>query len=217
LRISVDSYTKSETVEFRVSGFFKKRTGDVESKIGPSGDVLAQQAVRILEILKEVAADTEIFALLGGAVFALQQDTIRAMACDMRQLPDPITQAALDKLQPHPAGVYHERFSIVFGQLEGINNAFLDALDRTDALDEVDRLFFNMGATAARIWLVTLASHASKDIVQKTRILAIWKFLDLLELDDILVYAQSYTGRFYNGVKCETFQIGHWGLLPDMR
>jgi len=201
-----------------VFGLFKKRTAEVEPKKLPSGNLFAQQAEQVLEKLQQIAnGEKEVFALLGGAVFALQQDTIRAMAFDMRQLPDPITQAAMDKLQPHPAGDYAERYRAMFSQLEGITNAYLDALEDVAGREVIERLFLNMAAMAARIWLVTIESHATNDTVQKMRVLAIWKILDILEVGDIIVYAKDYTGKFYNGVRCETFQSGHWGLLPQMR
>lgn len=199
-------------------GLFKKRTAEVESKKLPSDDLFAQQAEQVLEKLHQIAnGEKEVFALLGGAVFALQQDTIRAMAVDMRQLPDPIAQAAIDNLQPHPTGDYPERYRATLLLLEGITNGYLDALEGPEAKEVIDRLFLSMAATAARIWFVTLGSHSTNDAVQKMRIFAIWKILDILEVDDILTYAESYTGKFYNGVRCETFQRAHWGLLPQMR
>lgn len=183
----------------------------------PVHNDMAQVRERLVNQVREIASgEREIFALLGGAVFALQQDTFARMAIDMRQLPNPTTQAAVDQLQPHPSGNHPERYQAMVAYLPEISNRFIDAEEGcTGSIPE--KLYLRMGAVAARIWLVTMLAHVSNDAVQKAQALAIWKMLDLLQVDEITWYAQDYTGRFFNGPRCDVFKTEHWGLLPDMR
>jgi hypothetical protein len=124
-------------------------------------------AVETASAIEAFAVVDDVFIMFAGAVFALQQDTLRAYAIDIGRADDGAQVAAIDAAQPTPLGDFATRVGLMLDAMRSIESANLGVLDQQrppPGLDadqhQIGLLMARMRATAARLWLLTIQARA---------------------------------------------------------
>jgi hypothetical protein len=177
-----------------------------------------------------IFSDRALLAMLSGAVFALQQDTHRALGIDMRNPPDTVLGAAIDKMQPHTLGPFHKRVFLTMEALNVIDSKNLDYMEkpRPASLSEKEHQAYvvcaSMRLTAARVWLLTWFTQVIKTLDEKPSYASIlelgvvnmWMRLGVVPAADLLEDAKMFTGGYFPGVTSEPMSLAHWPYRPEV-
>jgi hypothetical protein len=182
-------------------------------------DMAAQTASAI----ESFAAADEVFMLFAGAVFALQQDTMRAYAIDIAKADDGAQVAVINAAQPTPLGDFATRVDLMLDAMRNIETANLGVLDqqRPPVGVDADRhrihlLLARLRATAARLWLLTIQARAGDGGGAGLRVgvAGMWTRLQTVPRAALFERAISFTGTFYGGIRSEPMDFAAWPLDP---
>ena len=177
-----------------------------------------------LQFMNEIfEGDRQLIETFAGVVFALHQDTLQKYAVNLFRTDDILTAAALDKLQPHPLGDFPTRLGFELDALTKIDREKLTSLHDPSFPAEyqndkrrhsLSRFIARMQSEAARVWLLTMASHTIKDASSRKRIelsvFGIWSMLRTVTPEQLSDHAISFSGSFYEDGKSTQINIRDW-------
>lgn len=172
--------------------------------------------------IESFAAAEEPFALFAGAVFALHQDTLRAIAVDMAKADDAAQVAAIDAAQPTPLGGFSARVTRTMEALRHIEGVNFDLLTQATPSGmsaeaaHIHRLFARMRMFAARLWLLTLQARAGVDGGAGLRVgvSGLWTRLQTVPRAALSERAAHFTGSYYAGIRSAPMDVAAWPLSP---
>jgi hypothetical protein len=182
-----------------------------------------EMAAAALSAIDSFTASDEVFMLFGGAVLALQQDTVRAYAVDIAKSDDRAQAAAIDVAQPTPLGDFSARIEQAMQAMRAIeraNDELFAHARRPDGLSadehQVYLLMARMRATAARLWLLTLQARAVGEGGAGLRlgVAGLWTRLQTVPRDMLPERAVAFTGAFYAGIRSEPIDVSAWPFSP---
>jgi hypothetical protein len=180
-------------------------------------------AAETASAVEAFAAADDVFMLFAGAVFALQQDTLRAYAIDIARADDGAQVAAIDAAQPTPLGDFATRVGLMMDAMRCIESANLGVLeqqspppDRRADQHQLGLLMARMRATAARLWLLTIQARAGDGGGAGLRVgvAGMWTRLQSVPRAALPERAISFTGTFYGDIRSEPMDYAAWPLSP---
>jgi hypothetical protein len=181
-------------------------------------DMAAETAAAI----SSFAAGEEVFALFGGAVLALQQDTLHAYAIDISKTDDAAQAAAIDAAQPTPLGGFDRRVGLAMDALRKIERANLGLLEQPapeNLTPDAHRIHVSMArmrATSARLWLLTMEVRAGDGGGAGLRlgVAGMWTRLQTVPREAVAERAEIFTGTFYAGIRTAEIDAAAWPMSP---
>jgi hypothetical protein len=182
-------------------------------------DMAAETAAAV----EAFAAADDVFMLFAGAVFALQQDTLRAYAIDIARADDGAQVAAIDAAQPTPLGDFATRVGLMIDAMRSIESANLGVLDQQHPpaglgadRHQIGLLMARMRATAARLWLLTIQVRAGDGGGAGLRVgvAGMWARLQTVPRAALRERAISFTGTFYRNIRSVPMDYAAWPLTP---
>ena len=180
-------------------------------------------AVATASAIEAFAAVDDVFMLFAGAVFALQQDTLRAYAIDIARAEDGAQVAAIDAAQPTPLGDFATRVGLMLDAMRSIESANLGMLDQQSPppglgadQHQIGLLMARMRATAARLWLLTIQARAGDGGGAGLRVgvAGMWARLQTVPRAALPERAVCFTGTFYGNMRSEQMDYAAWPLSP---
>lgn len=170
--------------------------------------------------------DRKLFAILAGAVFALQQDMKSAESTylwDSTNLLRPAFDELGIYLPPEGAARPRKELIRIIDAIEGIMNVHGHFAQnkyvktpgfQTDASSlQANAILSGMQNKAAAIWLLTVMPSCNTSMVQFAATNA-WLRLSMVSVKEMLEWAEMTTGRHFDGVSCQGFLTSDWPKLP---
>ncbi len=182
-----------------------------------------KMAAETVAAVEAFAAVEPVFLLFAGAVFALHQDTLNALAVDMANADDPGQAAAIDAAQPTPLGGFAARVGLAMDALRNIERANIAVLAEPRApagpgadAAQIHLLMARMRASAARLWMLTMQARAVGEGGASLRlgVSGLWTRLQTVPRDALPERAPAFTGTYYAGVKSAPMEYSAWPLSP---
>ena len=184
-------------------------------------------AAETVATVETFAAVEPVFLLFAGAVFALHQDTLRALAVDMAKADEPGQAAAIDAAQPTPLGGFAARVVLAMDALRNIERANIAVLAEPRApaapgadAAQIHLLMARMRASAARLWLLTLQARAvgqregQAGASLRLGVSGLWTRLQTVPRDALPERAPAFAGTYYAGVKSAPMDFSAWPMSP---
>jgi hypothetical protein len=174
----------------------------------------------VTNVVKELFEDRRAFALLGAAVFTLQQDMKQASRIDLwaaTNLEEALFIETRMRL-PRPSGPNEP------GRLLQAIEALREIMtlhgeywkkhqDREDPL-YAEALAAGLLHEAAAIWLLTVMSpsEGGRDMVRLAAT-SVWLRLGMISAHELRDLAEGFTGICFKDVRCQEFALGDWPIL----
>jgi hypothetical protein len=163
-----------------------------------------------ISIVRAVFADHALFLLLCGAVFALQQDMLKAHGIDVR------------KVRTSP-----EQTRSTLNKLYDIDDMNLDLLQEPVQIRQSYRahsISARMRSIAARIWLLTNYASVAESFGTKPSSATIlnlgvgnlWMMLGTVGADELRENANFFSGTYFSGVWSKSMHLKHWPHRPEV-
>jgi hypothetical protein len=189
--------------------------------LAAAGDALSERSADVdrfwldtmedtISIVRAVFADHALFLLLCGAVFALQQDMLKAHGIGVRKV-----------------RTSREQARSTLNKLYDIDDVNFDLLQEPVQIRQTYRahsISARMRSIAARIWLLTnyasvagsFGTKPSSATILNLGVGNLWMMLGTVGADELRENANFFTGTYFSGVRSKSMHLKHWPHRPEV-